>query len=62
MQPHPASPKGAMPPLLTCPNCQRPMRIRTVEVADGREKIDLNCDRCGTEATQDNGPEGTPEK
>jgi len=30
------------------------MRIRTIEVEAGREKIVFVCDVCGTEATQDN--------
>ena len=39
-------------PPRSCPVCFRPMRIKEIELADGREIISLVCDDCGEEATQ----------
>jgi hypothetical protein len=39
--------------LLTCPNCFQSMRIKTIESADGRDRVTLSCDECRIEATQD---------
>ena len=48
--------KSEMPKLpmhLTCPSCLTPMRIRTAEAADGRDRIQFVCANCGTEAVRD---------
>jgi hypothetical protein len=37
-------------PLLTCPNCFKPMRITVIEADNGRELV---CDDCRAEAIQD---------
>jgi DNA-directed RNA polymerase subunit M/transcription elongation factor TFIIS len=47
-QPDPSSPA----PIWICPICQKLMRTRTIEVADGEEQTKLACATCGTEATQ----------
>jgi len=35
---------------LLCPACLAPMNVRLAEVADGKERIQFVCDRCGTQA------------
>ena len=40
------------PPVWICPTCEKPMRVRSIEVANGEEHIKLACAPCGTEATQ----------
>jgi hypothetical protein len=40
------------PPVWICPACEKPMRVRSIEVLDGEEHIKLACAPCGTEATQ----------
>lgn len=50
--PRPQYPPAHLP-LLTCPQCLRPMRIATMEIADGREHITFICDQCKNEATQE---------
>ena len=41
-------------PLFFCPDCLKPMRIAVVEIGDdGRERIKLTCEECGTEEIQD---------
>lgn len=40
-------------PILTCPNCFTPMRIKTVEAVGDRDRITLACDDCRIEAAQD---------
>ena len=40
------------PPIWICPSCQKLMRTRTIEIADGKEQTKLACAACGTEATQ----------
>jgi hypothetical protein len=42
----------SLPPLLTCPDCFKLMRINQIEAANGREIVQLVCDDCGREATQ----------
>jgi len=49
-QPDPSSP----PPIWICPSCQKLMRLRDIEVADGEEQIKLTCAACGMEAVQTN--------
>jgi hypothetical protein len=39
--------------VMTCPNCVITMRIRTIELRDGRERITLDCEECGREAFLD---------
>jgi hypothetical protein len=48
LQPDPPSPA----PIWICPSCQKLMRTRTIEVADGEEQTKLVCATCGAEATQ----------
>jgi hypothetical protein len=48
LQPDPPSPA----PVWICPICQKLMRTRTIEVADGEEQTKLVCATCGAEATQ----------
>jgi len=41
------------PPLfrhLLCPTCLTPMHVRLGEVADGKERIQFICDRCGAQS------------
>ena len=40
------------PPVWICPTREKPMRVRSIEVANGEELIKLACAPCGTEATQ----------
>jgi hypothetical protein len=40
------------PPIWICPSCQKPMRIRAIDVVDREEQIKLACMNCGTEATE----------
>ena len=47
-QPDPSSPAL----IWICPICQKLMRIRTIEVADGEEQTKLVCATCGAEAIQ----------
>jgi hypothetical protein len=49
-QPDPSSP----PPIWICPSCQKLMRLREIEVANGEEQIKLTCAACGMEAVQTN--------
>lgn len=39
--------------VMTCPNCVITMRIRTIELRDGRERITLDCEECAREALLD---------
>ena len=39
-------------PIWICPICQKLMRTRTIEVADGEEQTKLACATCGTQAMQ----------
>ena len=48
-QPDPPAPTYLLP----CPKCIKSMRIKTVEIADGREQFTLICDTCKTEACYD---------
>src|SRR6266446_3960313 len=48
--PYPLQPEP--PPDWVCPICERLMRVRTIEVANGQEQITLACTACGTETTQ----------
>jgi transcription elongation factor Elf1 len=48
--PYPLQPE--QPPDWVCPICERLMRVRTIEVANGQEQITLACTACGTETTQ----------
>jgi hypothetical protein len=41
------------PILLTCPQCLKPMGIKTIETDRGRRIVTLVCDGCGTEAKQE---------
>jgi hypothetical protein len=52
--PHPNQfdPPGKVP-LLTCPKCLMPMRIRTIDALDGHDRITMACDECQIEAQQD---------
>lgn len=54
-EPDPAEPLKFVRHLI-CPKCLNPMRIRTAAAADGRETVRFRCEKCGIEATQDNGP------
>src|SRR5262249_12256633 len=47
-QPDPSPP----PPAWICPTCQKVMRLRAIEVANGQERIKLACAACGAEAAQ----------
>lgn len=49
-QPDPSPP----PPVWICPTCQKLMRVRAIEVANGQEWIKLACAACGAEAAQAN--------
>jgi len=49
-QPDPSPP----PPVWICPACQKLMRLRAIEVANGQERIKLACAACGAEAAQTN--------
>jgi len=49
-QPDPSPP----PPVWICPTCQKLMRVRAIEVANGQEWIKLACAVCGAEAAQAN--------
>ena len=40
------------PPAWICPMCEKLMRVRTIEIADGVELTTLACVACGSEATQ----------
>jgi hypothetical protein len=50
LMPYPLQPE--QPPDWVCPLCEKLMRVRTIEVANGEEQITLACVACGTEATQ----------
>jgi hypothetical protein len=39
-------------PLLPCPQCYKPMRIESIEVANGCESIKWVCDDCRAQETQ----------
>ena len=47
-QPDPSPP----PPVWICPACQKLMRLRAIEIANGEERIKLACAACGAEAAQ----------
>ena len=49
--PHQSDPPS-LPPLLTCLDCLKLMRINFIEAGNGRERIKLVCEDCGREATQ----------
>jgi len=40
------------PPVWICPDCQKLMRLRAIEIANGEERIKLACAACGAEAAQ----------
>ena len=39
--------------MLSCPRCRNPMRIRTIEIVELRERIRLACDSCRCEAVHE---------
>ena len=39
--------------MLNCPRCRNPMRIRTIEIVELRERIRLACDSCRCEAVHE---------
>jgi hypothetical protein len=52
----PSSPARSIisPAHLDLPSCQKLMRVRAIEVANGEEQIKLACAACGAEAAQTN--------
>jgi len=52
--PRPRQPDPPAPPVWICPTCQKLMRLRAIEVANGQEWIKLACAACGMEAAQTN--------
>jgi hypothetical protein len=39
--------------LLMCPHCIQVMRIKTIELGDGRQRTTLVCDKCKGEALKE---------
>lgn len=50
-QPNQSDPPRKVP-LLTCPKCLAPMRVKTIDALEGRDRIAMACDECQIEAHQ----------